>query len=667
MSAWTSFSESRIPDIKNLSATDPPTSLNDARAKLDQEIEAVFATATALQNRRNALLPVARLHPEILAHIFLRLATDSDEIPRPRAPRAYDHNPRFGQRKGFAYNPYTTLGWIRATHVCHIWRAVALDTPALWGIDVCSLRGATEERMRRAKSAPLDVRWRGGATYADNMGAPVREDALLRTLLGALDHTRTLELLALSAYEISTVMPRLRASAPLLETFACASYRSMDPFDAFMLPADLFAGDAPRLTSLSLTALLLPLDCPLYAGIRNLSLISDTPPTWLNFAPGQILELFGRMPKLESLEMQQMIPRRTDDDGQTAALGAPSAEHASLPRLRRLKVVDIFPLCLWLLQSLTIPPSAAVLIECYEPTPVDAPRSLIPFIAPHTHEIDSTPPIVCISLRITVGGVHLECWRTRPDELFTLPPEGQLSQPKPADVSLDFRALDGTARQLDELLYDMLMELILDGITALRVSTTSVVLLDGSHFDLDWRGLFGRFKAVSHLTTGGAATPQLVSELYVNPFWRTDPELVDPAAPDWLFPNLRRLKIGQTKFWQVLKDYREEMCDVLRYVFKEARTCPVTDIQELLIEDCMIDVATVDELRCVVPTVSWDGHHTVIASEQDEDEDEEEEDEYEPTDGEDHGIDIADDYVGPDFPEESGEYQSVFASEYAGF
>ncbi|TFY50985.1 hypothetical protein EVG20_g11222, partial [Dentipellis fragilis] len=118
MSAWTSFSESRISDLKHLSAISPLATLNDARAKLDEEIEAVFATATALQSRRNSLLPIARLHPEILAHIFFLLATDDDELPGVRAAHNYERIERPGRRRRFEYNPYQALGWMRVTHVC---------------------------------------------------------------------------------------------------------------------------------------------------------------------------------------------------------------------------------------------------------------------------------------------------------------------------------------------------------------------------------------------------------------------------------------------------------------------------------------------------------------------------------------------------------------------
>ncbi|TFY71387.1 hypothetical protein EVG20_g1598 [Dentipellis fragilis] len=203
----------------------------------------------------------------------------------------------------------------------------------------------------------------------------------------------------------------------------------------------------------------------------------------------------------------------------------------------------------------------------------------------------------------------------------------------------------------------------LDGITALRVSTTSTVLLDGSHFDVDWRGLLGRFNAVEDLAASGAAATLLVSELYANPFKSysspgTAP--VDPAEPEWLFPNLRRLKIGRTNFWSLLESSQDELCTVLGDMLRDARVCPVTDIQELLIEDCEVDGGTVEEFRRVVPKVSWDGHHASVPIMPDDDE---LEDEYaEPDDM--YDIHVAEDWDDPEFFDDDPgmDYQDVFMS-----
>ncbi|KAA1475314.1 hypothetical protein DENSPDRAFT_420157 [Dentipellis sp. KUC8613] len=81
MSSWTSFGAYRISSLEGISASSSVALLNQARARLDKELEAVFATAAAIRTRRNSLSPIARLHPEILAHVFAFLAADPEEIP----------------------------------------------------------------------------------------------------------------------------------------------------------------------------------------------------------------------------------------------------------------------------------------------------------------------------------------------------------------------------------------------------------------------------------------------------------------------------------------------------------------------------------------------------------------------------------------------------------
>ncbi|TFY55000.1 hypothetical protein EVG20_g9478 [Dentipellis fragilis] len=360
VSAWSSFSESRTSHLTWPFATNSLATLDDARAKPDQEIKAASATASALRSRRNLLLPIAQLHPEVLTHIFFLLATDDDEIPRERAKRYVD-------QLQLERSIYRVLGWMRVTHVCRKWRNLALDNPALWGINVCSLWEATEERLRRAKHPPLDIHWRSDIADACFEG----KDAYLQALVGALDHTRTLDLQSLNADDIKPLIPLLRRAAPLLESFACTSdLESIETgihHGALALPEDLFGGDAPRLRRLALAEVHIPLHAPLYAGIVDLSLLSiGVPGLSSHFTRGQLLELLERMPKLELLGIRRMILQEVGGGALPSMLDVPSIEpgrRISLPHLRRLKVVDDLEPCLWFLRSTSIPPSAALLIQ----------------------------------------------------------------------------------------------------------------------------------------------------------------------------------------------------------------------------------------------------------------------------------------------------------------
>lgn len=70
-------------------------------AELDSEIERTSLYLSSLKERRNALIPVSRLPPEIITHVFriVTLAVSFDEL----GPR-----------------------WLSFSQVCRIWRALAL-------------------------------------------------------------------------------------------------------------------------------------------------------------------------------------------------------------------------------------------------------------------------------------------------------------------------------------------------------------------------------------------------------------------------------------------------------------------------------------------------------------------------------------------------------------
>ena len=83
----------------------------------------------ALKHRRNALAPISSTPADIIAVIFFHLRSDNADIQV----------------------------ILRATHVCHDWRKIALDRPLLWShIDFTTITpaGATEV-LARAGTVPL--------------------------------------------------------------------------------------------------------------------------------------------------------------------------------------------------------------------------------------------------------------------------------------------------------------------------------------------------------------------------------------------------------------------------------------------------------------------------------------------------------------------------------
>ncbi|KAI0277169.1 hypothetical protein BGY98DRAFT_901925, partial [Russula aff. rugulosa BPL654] len=99
-------------------------------------IDTVKQFIRSLLIRRNTLVPISGLPPEILARVFHVLVHEE---------------PPFSRRRN--------LGWIRVTHVCRHWRQVALDDSSLWA-RISGTQANTKwisEMLARAKNAPLDV------------------------------------------------------------------------------------------------------------------------------------------------------------------------------------------------------------------------------------------------------------------------------------------------------------------------------------------------------------------------------------------------------------------------------------------------------------------------------------------------------------------------------
>ncbi|KAI0277170.1 hypothetical protein BGY98DRAFT_900306, partial [Russula aff. rugulosa BPL654] len=100
-------------------------------------IDAARESIRSLLTRRNTLVPISVLPPEILARVFHLLVRKEP--------------PFCGRRKN--------LGWIRVTHVCRHWRQVALGDSSLWS-KISGMLANTKwisEMLARAKNAPLDI------------------------------------------------------------------------------------------------------------------------------------------------------------------------------------------------------------------------------------------------------------------------------------------------------------------------------------------------------------------------------------------------------------------------------------------------------------------------------------------------------------------------------
>ncbi|KAJ3556128.1 hypothetical protein NM688_g2196 [Phlebia brevispora] len=105
-----------------------------------------------LATQWNAALPVSRLPPETLAAIFVEYATAT------RAEYCKSVTPRKPEQQWtlFSWNtrPYS---WIRVTHVCQLWRDIALQYPRLWNWITKAPTPLIQLLLQRSGQIPLFI------------------------------------------------------------------------------------------------------------------------------------------------------------------------------------------------------------------------------------------------------------------------------------------------------------------------------------------------------------------------------------------------------------------------------------------------------------------------------------------------------------------------------
>ena len=88
---------------------------NSKQVRQTRQRSAASATIR-LQRRRNSLVPIARLPPEVLSSVVLINVLDG------KTPFTYKFNPKPPSDR-----------WLNVTFVCHHWREVALNYPRIGG------------------------------------------------------------------------------------------------------------------------------------------------------------------------------------------------------------------------------------------------------------------------------------------------------------------------------------------------------------------------------------------------------------------------------------------------------------------------------------------------------------------------------------------------------
>ena len=282
--------------------------------------------------------PVLRLLPEILVIIFSLHAEAS--------PVGEDvgHKDIF---RGMTRAQFR-LGWITVTHVCRLWRQIALEHPALWTDQRFNLGLEwTAEMLCRAGNAPLNL------TFSEEVVPfpPSEDDAA--TIISKL-HRRVSTLTVGEGAFTPAVLNALTLQAPLISSLNISSASGK----LVILPRALFADSVPKLRHLFLRNILPIWTAPVLTGLKSLCLrinchtdVGDVP------SYTDLFDALRAMPGLESLELGGCLPLGAFPDSL-------KEQKVELPNLWHLVINGHAPGFRQILEHLDFPAEAIVAGTC---------------------------------------------------------------------------------------------------------------------------------------------------------------------------------------------------------------------------------------------------------------------------------------------------------------
>jgi F-box-like len=329
----------------------------------------VMRVMRPLHSLRRACAPISLLPFEVLALIFHFLSLEEP--------------PLSGRKK---------LGWIRATHVCRLWRQVALGDSSLWA-RISGTPNRTvliSEMLVRARNVPLDI--------DIDLNGTLRPENLLLMFLPHISRTRKIRVHTSWDLHPDSVRGLYSLEAPVLEHFELGIPLTSSLTFRELGGTTLFKGRAPGLRTFSLSSIFIPWSLIPRGQLTQLEIsldnetISDVP---LHGDLNQLISLLDNCPKLEILALGRCLPSQLSQ-----------FEHCHiihLPRLSRLSLVGPSSRVTNLLKMLKLPSSTTLHLHCTsENTTTCNNHCLLPVVSAH---VQSSALVEFKSLMVTVGSI----------------------------------------------------------------------------------------------------------------------------------------------------------------------------------------------------------------------------------------------------------------------
>ena len=236
---------------------------------------------------------------------------------------------------------------ISVTHVCKLWRNIAVNTPSLWTqIDNLNPR-VTEVFVERSKDAllELDISLTGPFQPTINRFIPLISRAVvldIRVRCGDTVGLRTVEMILRNA-----------PAAPHMKSICLVGA----DWDHIPLPAMAFRGHSPALRNVQIRGFTVPFNSQIYRGLRRLEVALTTGAPQMSMS--ELLEILSQCPDLESVDLSNAGPTKEEHENSLLA------DTISLPNLTSVSITNATSLaCFQLFDHIDVPNLSDLCLVC---------------------------------------------------------------------------------------------------------------------------------------------------------------------------------------------------------------------------------------------------------------------------------------------------------------
>ncbi|KAK7051598.1 hypothetical protein VNI00_004577 [Paramarasmius palmivorus] len=381
-----------------------------------------------LQAEQNSRLPISRLHTEILTSIFLLCAPD---------PKTW----------------HSTSRDLAITHVCHLWREIALDCSMIWTRPIFLVPSLAREMISRSRQSLLDIYFLPMSPERTLKADPVLWEAV--SCPHQMRRIRVLELhLNYKGPLWGDIISSLIQPMPSLQSLSIFFGLEPERQTVLMLSTKLLGGEPPsHLTRLCLSRCYVPWTFGSWSS--NLTALHAEGFQYERPTEQAFYGVLQRSPQLEDVRLGvYALPRSTAMTPLTVKL--PALKHLSLRSSISRSEVDN---CSAVLNNIVFPVDTKVKITVIEHAFRSLSRPLtlfMPIVRSLSQHFQVSAGLQDIAIRSVSlfpcfgGGLDLQAWRTEmtsmetfDNHIFPLPQRRDLHDPElhlKLDVETDITA-----------------------------------------------------------------------------------------------------------------------------------------------------------------------------------------------------------------------------------